>query len=53
MPYGTCKVERTSGEVYRDPNLINLKDKFPNVGGQPHPTRKKNFVQVNTLVYDP
>ena len=53
MPYGTCKVERTSDEVYRDSNLINLKDRFPNVGGQPHPTRKKNFVQVNTLVYDP
>jgi len=53
LPYGTCKVERTSGAVYRNPNLINLKDRYPNVGGEPNSYRKKNFVMVNTLVYAP
>mgnify|MGYP005866931061 CR=1 FL=1 len=47
LPYGTCKVERTSGEVYRPPNLINLRDRCSSIYRQSH------FVQVNTLVYDP
>ncbi len=48
-PYGTCKVDRTSGEdlPYRDPNLINLSDR------EDQDFRKTRFVQVNTLVYDP
>jgi hypothetical protein len=46
LPWGTCKVERTAGEVYRPPNLIDLRDRYSSSD------RKKYFVQVNTLVYE-
>ena len=46
-PFGTCKVDRSEGEIWRHPNLINLRERVGSI------ERKKHFVQVNTLVYAP
>ena len=43
--WGTCKVDRTgNADIYREPNLINLRDR------QNLDYRQRHFVQVNTLV---